>query len=367
MKGTVPALLLPALLTACSGTPSPTAQADGWSDIPNAHARFFQLAGSGAARRAIVFGPGGRGDTLAVYRWGGGREGSLGDGIMLPPLERVAVASTTHLPYFRALGRAAAVVGIAHLGHVRDSLFRAAIGKGRVAEIATATGIDKERLIALAPCALFDHPFGKQAATAESAPGVPTVLVTEYLEEHPLGRAEWLRFFGALLGEEGLADSLFAGIRERYLAAMAAAGGARPLVFFGSAWQGQWFVPPADSHMAVLISDAGGRYGITWSGGGGNIPLDIEVVIDQARRADRFGALLSAEGPVTAAILAHGDKRLMDLPALREGGFHANGATSDFFGEALLEPDVLLRDLRCVFHPSRCGGHRAKYFFPVAR
>ena len=80
------------------------------------------------------------------------------------------------------------------------------------------------------------------------------VPVTEYLEVHPLGRAEWLRFFGVLFGVERKADSLYSTIAERYTRVVVADTSNRPTVVFGSYWQGQWFVPSGNSYMARLIA-----------------------------------------------------------------------------------------------------------------
>jgi hypothetical protein len=101
--------------------------------------------------------------------------------------------------------------------------------------------------------------------------------------------------------------------------------------------------------------------------GAGNITLDLESVIERANRADHFGVLLAADHHVGIHDLSVGDPRLASIPSLREGGFHGNSATGDLFGRALLEPDVVLRDLRCIFQPATCAGHVPVYFKPMAQ
>lgn len=356
MKG-APLLLAALLATACGAPPAPQASpTTTWTSRTNAYAVHFRVEESGAARRLTVFGPGGMGDTAGVFVLGpaGDRPG---------PLERVAVVSTTHLPYIAMLGRADAVVGAAHLDRMVDGSWSER--QPPVVEIGTATGLDHERLVMLAPDAVLDYPFGQ--GTDRTAFTGPTVVITEYLEEHPLGRAEWLRFFGVLLDRERLADSLFAAIVERYLAAIAPPGPDAPLVFFGSNWQQQWFAPPAGSYMARLITDAGGRYAFADRPGTGNLALDIEAVVDLAGRADHFGQVLELHGEVDALTLAGGDERLARQRAVANGGFHANSARTDVFGQAVLEPDVVLRDLRAIFHPQAHSGHIPRYFMRTAQ
>ncbi|HMC96967.1 MAG TPA: ABC transporter substrate-binding protein [Flavobacteriales bacterium] len=339
-----------------------------WYPLPNSHAHCFRILARGDERQLVVFGDAGAKDTLAIYRIGAKADRTLSTkgAVDLTVLDRIAVVSTTHLPYISALGRADAVVGAAHLSEVRDTAIVARIARGRTMEIGTADGLDRERLLSLAPQALLDYPFGRTgAATGEQGPA--RIEVTEYLEQDPLGRAEWIRFFGVLLGEEARADSLYRAIELRYITVrdMASILPQPPKVFFGSAWQGQWHVPPGNSYMARLIADAGGLYCYAGQNSDGNIALDLESVLSKARDAGHFGMVLAASGAVGVMDLAAGDQRIARLDAVKRGGFYLDSQHSDVFGMALLEPDQLLMDLRCIFHPRYCGNHRSKYAFAI--
>ena len=325
-----------------------------WVPVQLRHARYFSVEARPGQRRLTVLGPGGAGDTIGVHvvELQAGRS------------PRLAVASTTHLVFLEALGRLDAVVGMAHADRLIDAELAAALAS--VPDIGRADGMDRELLLALRPVLLLDHPFGRRQGDL-AGDGVVRLGITEYLEEHPLGRAEWIRFFGVLLGMEHAADSLFAAIEQRYGAAIPAQVERRPTVFFGSAWQGRWYVPPANSYMATLIADAGGAYLFAGEDSEGNITLDLETVIDRAGAADHFGVILAAPHAVSALDLVSGEKRLAALGAVRNGGFVGNSAVNDLFGKALLEPDVVLRDLGCIFRPQACGGHEAAYFAPLAQ
>jgi len=281
------------------------------------------------------------------------------------PLSRIAVVSTTHLSYLHALGGLDIVVGAAHLDRLVDPDLMTLV-KDVVPDIGTANGLDRELLVALAPQALLDYPFGQGDAT-NTLPSVPRIAVTEYLEEDPLGRAEWLRFFGVLLGRERTADSLYKAIAARYAAALHSEGNAHPRVFFGSSWQGRWYVPPGNSYMAQLIADAGGEYCFSSIKAGENVAMDLEQVLDETARSDHFGAVLANSASTDPTVLAGGDRRIAGMKAVSQGGFVGNSARSDFFGRALLEPDLVLRDLRCIFHPTDCAGHAWRYFAPIAQ
>lgn len=282
-------------------------------------------------------------------------------------LQRIAVLSTTHLPYLSTLSSVDRVVAAAYLERVRDAATKERQAAGQVMEIGTADGVDREALIAVAPDVLLAYPFGRSGADTTVA-GVPLLMIAEYLEPHPLGRAEWLKFFGVLVGKTGLADSLYTGIAERYEAAKAnVQGDLRPKVLFGSYWNGQWWVPPGNSYMAQLIEDAGGDYLFRDRRGKENIAIDMETMLTLGGDADNWGMIAELPSPAGIVDFTQGDARLEGLKAVRNKSlFIGNTASSDLFGQALVEPDVVLRELReivdvhlVVDHP---GNHVPKYF-----
>jgi iron complex transport system substrate-binding protein len=333
-----------------------------WKTVPNEHATCFQILERGADKILLVFGPGGRGDTLGMHVIG---EDAIHGLQPLPRLQRIVTATTTHLPYIAALGREEVVVGAALLPEISHDAIRQRVADGHVREVGTADGLDREQLMVLKPDVILDHPFNKELST--TIMDIPVIHITEYLEDHPLGRAEWLRVFGMLLGVEERAEALYAGIAQRYqeLASKEPQDEKRPKVFFCSAWQGQWFAPPAGSYMATLINDAGAEYVLKDAEASGNITMDLEKVLHKTRRADHFGMILSTTRPVDARVLCAGEERLLGVPAVTQGGFYGNSAESDLFGQALLEPDACLRDLRRIFHPEEADTLPSRYFHPL--
>lgn len=353
-------------LVACTDQGRAPSTLDGWSRRGERYAAHFQVWQRGDDRLLLVFGDTAATDTAGIYFLGKGNDVPLG-AIRLGELDRIALSSTTHASFLSALGRSSAVVACAYLDQVLDTALLRHVREGHVQEIGGGDGIDRERMIALHADVLFTYPFGRTTA-ADGRTGPPAVEVTEYLEEHPLGRAEWLRFFGTLLRKEHLADSLFDGIARRYLSVKASVPPveARPVVFFGSAWKGQWSVPSGTSYMARLIADAQGRYLFATRGGTGNIDLDMETALKEGAKADVWGRLLELPPPVTARDIADGDERVLRLKAFREGRcFYGNSMASDLFGEAGLRPDVMLADLVGILYPAAAEGRTPVYLKPA--
>ncbi|HRN36793.1 MAG TPA: hypothetical protein PLL18_07765 [Flavobacteriales bacterium] len=130
------------------------------------HAEYFQLWKNGDARLLLTFGPGGTSDTTGLFVLATANAPAAvphGAAVLRQPLERVALWSTTHASFITALGSADAIVGCAYTGRLRDSLVAARARAGKVEEIATADGLDRERLMLLSPEALFTYPYGTEA------------------------------------------------------------------------------------------------------------------------------------------------------------------------------------------------------------
>src|SRR5690554_1910051 len=72
-----------------------------------------------------------------------------------------------------------------------------------------------------------------------------TVLNAEYMELHPLGKAEWIKFVAAFYNKEKLADSIFNFIESEYIKIKnsIAEVNEMPTVFTGMPWNGAWHVP----------------------------------------------------------------------------------------------------------------------------
>lgn len=341
------------ILCSCRSDAPREGSTSGWVEHENRFARCFQVFGKGEQRRVIIYGSPDRADTLKVLTFGKGE---------WPSPERLAVMSTTHLPFIEAIGQGAHVIAASSIQRLSEGYWRRRAEEGSLAELTGANGNDDERMVALRIDAILDYPFGREQVRHGPSEAL-RIPVTEYLEDHPLGRAEWIRFFGSLLGAEHAADSVFEAIVGRYLARVRGSGIVdRPSVFFGSAWQGAWHVPSGQSYMARLIGDAGGDYLFASTMGPANQSMTLEAVVSSALKADRFGVIMAHGVPVKTIDMT-GDARLASMPVLRSGAFYLDSERSDIFGKALLEPDVLLEELGCVFRDTACDGSRHRYVF----
>lgn len=361
---------LPLILLSCSGEqrdPVPDGPVE-WVEHAPRHARSYTRLRSGERDRVLVFGDQQRKDTLAIIDLGTEPTRSVRSAVQFPlavPVRRIALLSTTHASYLSALSATDRIRSMAYLDHVRDTAVLRLAAEGAIRSLGPAENPDRELLLSQNPDVLFVAPFGGLRPGMVPGGGIPVVPVCEYLERTPLGRAEWIRFFGLLLGMEHAADSLFDAIEQRYESTRERVGAStdRPLVFFGSAWKGVWYVPSGDSHIATLVRDAGGEQLFGDRLGSDNVTIDLETVLEQGQRAQFWGRVLAEPGTVDAQDLSGGDPRIERLPAFRNGRlFFANSARDDVFGQALLEPHEVLLDMVHILHPELVPDHVPHYF-----
>jgi len=190
----------------------------------------------------------------------------------------------------------------------------------------------------------------------------------DYLEEHPLSRAGWIRLFGLLTGRREKADSIFAEVSRRYddLAdRVRSSAGERPAVLLGAPWEDVWYVSPGNSYTGRLIEDAGGRYLFADMTEAHSVPFSVEAVFRRAADADIWinpGTAESLDEINTA------DHRLSRLPVCREGGVWNNrkritpAGGNDYWETAVVRPDILLMDMVSILHPELLPGY-TQYFY----
>jgi iron complex transport system substrate-binding protein len=196
--------------------------------------------------------------------------------------------------------------------------------------------------------------------------GIPYIYIGEYVEQSPLGRAEWVVAFGEMLGRRTMAEEVFAEVCGGYLAARQSVvhAGARPTVMFNAPYRDVWYLPAAGSYMARLVADAGGDYDIE-----GDTNRSVTVGAEEA-----YVRMLGADvwlAPGQAASMAdvlRENPRFAAVPAVVEGRVYNNNARTtpaggnDFWESGVVRPDVVLCDVVKILHPELLPAHELYYF-----
>jgi iron complex transport system substrate-binding protein len=294
------------------------------------------------------------GDTLQKIHW------------QPREVNSIACVSTTHISMLDHLNRLHDLKGVGFADRVLNKHARERIDSGLIADISTGEDIDAEIIYGMQPQLLFVYPFGGQSYNKFLKRGIGCVQISEYLEPHPLGRAEWIKVFGALLNEAQRADSVFKSIEIAYNALknrVEHSAEQKPTVFTATYSNGHWFAPPGNSFIAQAFADAGAQYIYADSIKAGNIVLPYEKLYEQVYDVDYWGKITFAPSELTMQQIAQEDERLTRIKSYQQGNiFYCNAATTDYHGDAIMEPHIILADLIAIFHGDLLPQHSPVYF-----
>lgn len=292
-----------------------------------------------------------------------------GDAVVVRvPVRRIVTLSTTHLGFLARLGAADRVVGVVGAPWVYAPSVRERIASGQIVDVGVTGTPSAEAIAALRPDVVFASAGdGDPAVEALRRLDIPVVPMAEHQEAHPLGRAEWIKAFGAFVGAADTARAVFDTVAARYerLAQTAQTASQKPTVLLGSPYRGTWFMPGGRTFAARQLADAGTAYLWAADTSRANLPLSLETVLARAQHADLWLA------PGAWGSLADGtaqEPRLALFDALGRGAVYnydarmSPGGGFDVFETGVVQPDAVLADLIAVAHPALLPNHRLVYF-----
>jgi len=287
------------------------------------------------------------------------------------PVERVVAVNTTHLPYLDRLEVTDRLVGVGDPKRINTPSVVARIEAGQIASVGRNTDLDVERVIDLQPDMVTTLGLGnpeKDNYPALLQAGLKPVLIADFMEDTPLGRAEWIKFMALFFHREAQAAALFDQIVERYerMAAITREVSQRPTVFMGFDDDGKWHMPGAKSYLARYVLDAGGDY--LWADLDSNsrVPLSFEEVLDRAAQADVW--LNQSQSWTSLAQVLQADERYNKFRAVQQGYVFNNNARlnptggNDYNESGHANPDVVLADLIAILHPELLPDHTLVYY-----
>jgi iron complex transport system substrate-binding protein len=305
----------------------------------------------------------------------GSRNGSIPDSLadypFIPvPVNRVIAMSTTHVAMISQLGKSGTIVGASGTELIYDRQVRQNIENGWVQEVGYDNGLNYETIVKLEPDVVFMYGVEGSVTTISrklNELGIRVVYCAEYLEDHPLGKAEWIRFIAQFFNLESESDRFFDRVDSAYRKMVELTGAVedRPKVLTGLPWKDTWFMAGGKSYASRLINDAGGDF--LWSGNSSTevIPLDLESVFSRAVLADVW---INPGNASSLDDLVRFDPRFKELPVVQQGSVFNNnarmsaGGGNDYWETGTVRPDLVLADLIMVFHPDLLEGHSLYYY-----
>ncbi len=288
--------------------------------------------------------------------------------IVRTPVDRIVCTSTTHIPLLDYLNETDKLIGFPTTDYISSEKMRARIDAGKVEELGIDKGINLEKLAVLKPDMLTGYTmtgdYGQYKKMEEL--GVPVVLNAEYLEKHPLGRAEWIKFMALFFNKEKEADSVFNVIEKNYTKILdkSRTQPTQPTVLSGIVYGDSWFLPGGQNYAAKLLRDAGMNYLWSSDSTNGYLQLSFESTYDKAHDADLW---IGVGNFKTLDELKNSDERYAHFKPFQTKKVYSYDARkgtkggSEFLELGYLRPDLILADLVKIAHPELMPEH--KLFF----
>ena len=294
----------------------------------------------------------------------------LPEGIVIrTPLERTVVFSAVVCAMLNELDALSSLAGVAEPEYVDIPFIQAGIATGTIQDIGRASQPDIEKLLLLNPEAMITNPVNEAGAGSLGKLTAPVIPCLEWMENHPLGQTEWIRFLGLLFDKQALADSLFFATVRAYnnLKLLTDTLNYRPTVFVEKKYGDFWYMPGGKSYFAYFLQDAGADYVFGDDTGTGSLPFAFETILDRAGKADFWLFKYYSRQEITYRQLAaeYANYALFDAYKNRNV-FACNTLTTPYYYRELpLHPDWILKDLIAVFHPELLPGYQGRYYFRV--
>ena len=284
------------------------------------------------------------------------------------PITSIVCTSTTHIPLLDYLDESDKLVGFPSTNYISSTKTRALISAGKVQELGVDKGMNLERLAMLNPDMVMGYTmssdFGQFKKIEELH--VPVVMNAEYLEKHPLGRAEWIKFMAVFFNKEKEADSVFRVIEKEYneTKILADHANTKPTVLRGVVYGDTWFLPGGRNYAAQLLKDAGCHYLWDDNESNGYLELSFESVYEKAYDSDLWIGVASYS---SIEEIKKADHRYENFKPLQQKQVYTDdfrkGAKggSEFLEMGYLRPDIILKDLVKIAHPELLP-HYTLYF-----
>lgn len=360
----IPTLLFTLLVTAGCGGASTSLLKDYTTDIYTPeYASGFEISGSkdGASTLLTIRNPWQGAQDVQQQVFLARESAKAPDGfagqVIRTPVRRVVCMSSSYVAMFDAIGQIQRVVGVSGMDYISNTYINKHKLDGTVCDVGYDTNLNFELIVAQQPdvVLLYGVTGENPTITGKLAElGIPYIYIGDYVEESPLGKAEWLVVMAEMCDDTEHGRTVFNGIRDRYNALKQHGNDSTALkVMLNIPYRDTWFMPSSRSYMVQLIRDAGGEYIYTKNDSNTSMPIDIEEAYRLAQHADLW---LNVGQFTRMNELKSQNPKFAETPVVRAGRVYNNNRRhtpsggSDFWESGVVCPDKILADLVSILH-----------------
>lgn len=263
-------------------------------------------------------------------------------------LGKVIPFSATHIGFLDLLDRLNSVKGVTYPEGIFNTTIKTQYRDGKIKNIGSDIEPNKELIASINPDLVFTFPNKANYQWMDDL-NIPHIAITEFMEEHPLAQAEWIRFFGYLYGIPQKADSIFHFIDSSYQSLVQKQpNGIRVLA--GELFNDNWTLPGGKSFTANLIKDAGGTYVSFNDSSYGSHKIDYEIIVKEQTKIDIWTMLTFDYQDISTDYILNKNPKYQFLTLLDSNKMVVcNSAKTPYFESGVIQPHKLLLDLIRAF------------------
>jgi len=285
------------------------------------------------------------------------------------PINSIACMSLTHLSFIEKIGMEKSIVALSGGDYINSNKIKKLISDKSIHEIGNDQNVNFEMLIDKSPDIIMG--FGVDASSNKlinkmNSLGLDVVLNAEYMEVHPLGKAEWIKFVAAFYNKDEEAALIFDKMESEYLSLLKLTEEIKdkPTVFTGMPWNGAWYVPGAASFQVQLFKDAGAQFLWMDNDEKSSLIKSKEIIIDEAYDSDFW---LNLDSYRDVKSIVGFDNKFNGFNAVKKRSLYNNdnrlngSLGNDYWESGVTNPHILLKDLIEIFHPDLLD-HQLYYY-----
>ncbi|MDP3442765.1 MAG: ABC transporter substrate-binding protein, partial [Ignavibacteria bacterium] len=239
--------------------------------------------------------------------------------VIFTPLQRVAALSATQWGPMLRLGKGSIIKGVSEARFIQNNEMLQLVQNDLVKEVASEGGYKLEELVAIQADLVMYSPDIDGIGQSLLQTGLKFLAWPDYFETNPLGRAEWIRLLGILVGKEQKSNQLFDSIEHSYnhLKRIANQTTSKPTIFADKIFAGQWYVPGGESYIATIFKDAGATYVFADNTSTASFTLDLEAIFNKAVNADYWRIAHAASADYSYNLLKNENELYADFEAFK--------------------------------------------------
>ena len=273
--------------------------------------------------------------------------------IKVPILSLVAL-SGTHIGMLSKLNGISKIIGVSDRKYIYNKELLKNIKSGKVIDFGSESTIPFESIVKTKAPVLIFSGFGQPFPQSELLLKMGTVCIPNYdwKENHPLGKAEWIKLFGYLIGKEKDANAYFNQIEKEYnaLKTKASTYEISASVFSGNLIGDIWFSPAGESFTANQFKDANVDYIYSNTKGIGSVEFSMEKILTDNKNT-KFWI-----NPGVSSIneLIQQNPKMNYFSAVKNKNVYCYSPKMNKFWElSAIEPQHVLSDLIRILHPNK--------------